>query len=797
MTYDAAGNLTNDTYTGLGNRTYDAENKIVSAWGGNNQAQLYNYDASGQRIKRTVDGVEIWQIYGFGGELLAEYPANGAPASPQKEYGYRNGQLLVTLDSASGVNGYSYRRAITIDHTKVPNTDRSNFPILISGTYSYLATVANGGNVQNASGYDVIFTSDSGCATKLDHEVETYSASTGAVNYWVKVPTVSHTSDTTIYLCYGNSSITTDQSNKSGVWDANYKGVWHLSNGTTLNASDSTTNGNNGTISGATATAGHNDGGASLNGTSDHIQVKAGKVDTSTSSGTVSAWVKISALDSNGVVLGYGGAAASGGALWGLYIRQVSGSYYFAVAARTTNGGAYNTVKGGTALAAGTWYYVTYSTNGSTWKIRVNGATAEMLTNVLGTNTGDWIGDIAPGTPDKSELGAIYCEGAYSSVNFWHGLLDEVRLSNVERSDDWVTTEYNNQSSPATFYTIGGSAGTSATSVHWLITDHLGTPRMILDQTGTQANVKRHDYLPFGEELFAPAAGRTAALGYTSGDGVRQQFTGKERDVETGLDYFGARYYASAQGRFTSIDPMLPNKPHLVNPQRWNLYSYTANNPLMRLDPDGRNWFDIDGKWEWHKGSKYTDSEGHKYKSNYTHLLVFQKTGTNAEGAATGTLYLYKQNKLIAWPSTAFSGGHGLTIIPNGTYTINLTIAKETHGDSSVLKPGNPAHPEEGRELRQVYGLQEIPDPIYDEAGNGLNGRWEWGSRRAALNEPNANMPVEYRGNYLHGKERPGDYTHGCICDRSEQTLDALMLLNSREVPTVPVWVTNSFKPPE
>ena len=77
--------------------------------------------------------------------------------------------------------GYAYRRTITIDHTKIPNTDQSNFPLLISGTYSYLATVANGGNVQNANGYDVIFTSDLGCATKLDHEVQSYSAVSGSI----------------------------------------------------------------------------------------------------------------------------------------------------------------------------------------------------------------------------------------------------------------------------------------------------------------------------------------------------------------------------------------------------------------------------------------------------------------------------------------------------------------------------------------------------------------------------------------------------------------------------------------
>src|SRR6185369_15561864 len=79
-----------------------------------------------------------------------------------------------------------------------------------------------------------------------------------------------------------------------------------------------------------------------------------------------------------------------------------------------------------------------------------------------------------------------------------------------------------------------------AGNINWLVTDHLGTPRMIIDQTGNLANVKRHDYLPFGEELFQPAGGRSVTLGYASGDGVRQQFPQHERDVETGLDFMQA-----------------------------------------------------------------------------------------------------------------------------------------------------------------------------------------------------------------------------------------------------------------
>ena len=150
------------------------------------------------------------------------------------------------------------------------------------------------------------------------------------------------------------------------------------------------------------------------------------------------------------------------------------------------------------------------------------------------------------------------------------------------------------------------SDGTSsAGSIHWLVTDHLGTPRMVLDQTGELANMTRHDYLPFGEELFAPTGGRSVAQGYSGSDGIRQQFTSKERDVETGLDYFAARYYSGNQGRFTGVDAYDINierqrtsdpeeadarfREYLQEAQHWNRYSYALNNPLKYVDPDGLN----------------------------------------------------------------------------------------------------------------------------------------------------------------------------------------------------------------
>ena len=78
-----------------------------------------------------------------------------------------------------------------------------------------------------------------------------------------------------------------------------------------------------------------------------------------------------------------------------------------------------------------------------------------------------------------------------------------------------------------------------------------------------------------------------ASQGYTFSDGLRQKFTSKERDNETELDYFLARYYSSTQGRFTGVDPLLSSaKTH--RPESWNRYSYCYNNPLRYVDPDGQ-----------------------------------------------------------------------------------------------------------------------------------------------------------------------------------------------------------------
>jgi RHS repeat-associated protein len=101
-------------------------------------------------------------------------------------------------------------------------------------------------------------------------------------------------------------------------------------------------------------------------------------------------------------------------------------------------------------------------------------------------------------------------------------------------------------------------------------TDAIGSVRMITDASGQV--IARYDYLPFGEAWTPPPESDV------------RQFAGKERDAETGLDYFGARYYSSAYGRFTSPDSAAPS---LTNPQTFNRYRYAVNNPLHYIDREG------------------------------------------------------------------------------------------------------------------------------------------------------------------------------------------------------------------
>lgn len=119
----------------------------------------------------------------------------------------------------------------------------------------------------------------------------------------------------------------------------------------------------------------------------------------------------------------------------------------------------------------------------------------------------------------------------------------------------------------------------TAQAVEYYHLDALGSVRAVTNQAGVV--IERHDFYAYGEEC------TTAPCGAQPGTNTKK-FTGKERDFETGLDYFGARYHRANVGRFTTIDPVYTWRENLLDSQRWNRYSYARNNPLRYTDPDGR-----------------------------------------------------------------------------------------------------------------------------------------------------------------------------------------------------------------
>src|SRR5207302_1708221 len=111
-------------------------------------------------------------------------------------------------------------------------------------------------------------------------------------------------------------------------------------------------------------------------------------------------------------------------------------------------------------------------------------------------------------------------------------------------------------------------------AVSYYFSDHLGSSSVITDASGTIKT--EYEYYPYGGERQIIA-----------GDPNHYKFTGKERDAETGLDYFGARYYGSNLGRFLTPDWSSKPSPvpyaELSDPQSLNLYSYVRNSPIVRF----------------------------------------------------------------------------------------------------------------------------------------------------------------------------------------------------------------------
>jgi RHS repeat-associated protein len=163
----------------------------------------------------------------------------------------------------------------------------------------------------------------------------------------------------------------------------------------------------------------------------------------------------------------------------------------------------------------------------------------------------------------------------------------------VMKTQGLATTTYVYDASGQLAAEYSAQPNQSPCATCYLTADHLGSTRMMTDASGAVKSL--HDYLPFGEEVPASIGGRSGTYYPAStlaiNDGTTQKFTSKERDAESLLDYFGARYFSGAQGRWTTPDWSAKPEPvpyaDLKDPQSLNLYAYVKNNPMKNRDLDG------------------------------------------------------------------------------------------------------------------------------------------------------------------------------------------------------------------
>lgn len=350
--------------------------------------------------------------------------------------------------------GYTYAKQITIPSSSVAGgADLTDFPVLISFTDANLRATANGGHVTNSNGYDIVFTS-SDCLTLLDHQIESYTPTNGQYIAWVRVPLLSASANTVIQMYYGNSGVFTNTST-TGVWDSHYKGVWHF-NGS---VADYTVNGNNLTDnSTGTRASGQIGQGRDLDNSVDVTSDLAGQylrlgngVFSGISSFTFEGWVFLDRRGTNWErIFDFGQSTVVN-----FFLCPTTGTGGPApTRARITVNNAAN--EQGPVSAnltnTGSWIHwvVILDNAASTMSVYRNGAFLMSANGVTVTPQ-----NLEPSTAN------YFGRSQYAADHYIDAGFDEFRISSVARTAGWVTTSYNNQFSPATFYTVSAEAASS------------------------------------------------------------------------------------------------------------------------------------------------------------------------------------------------------------------------------------------------------------------------------------------------------------------------------------------------
>ena len=339
-------------------------------------------------------------------------------------------------------SGWGYRKLITVSSSRVSGgANLTSFPILVSRIDLDWRTTGSGGHVGQADGGDILFTLVDG-TTKIDHEIESYTAASGALVAWVEIPTLSASSNTQIYIYYGNAS-SADQWNPTGTWNSSYESVWHLHS----DFADSTINNHDGTNVGSTNTAGIVGDGQSFDG-NDYINTNYSSNYGSNVSFTWEGWFNVGGISASNDIMGIEDRGGGDNSEIRFALREnASGSNpvdAYDTWIRPDSGTSYNGVPS-ISPSSGNWHYAVLQRDGSTARVYLDGG--QVTSGAVGTN--------ALNFPVTLILGAQWQTDSSGLRNYLVGKVDEIRTSRTARSSGWITTTYNNLSSPSTFYSLG------------------------------------------------------------------------------------------------------------------------------------------------------------------------------------------------------------------------------------------------------------------------------------------------------------------------------------------------------
>jgi cysteine-rich repeat protein len=339
-----------------------------------------------------------------------------------------------------------------------------DYPVLISITDANLATMANGGHVTDAAGADIVFrgedttTCGGPSSCQLAHEIESYNPMTGAILAWVRVPalkTQTNAASTSINVVYGNQAITTSTQQRTSVWDTNFKGVWHLNQSAAGPMTDSTSNGNDGTAVSLTQAAAQMGSGVGTDGATSYMDFSAGtSLNSPAGAGfTYSTWIKVPVAETTGSILSSRSSTDGGNVVIDFNVGMDGGAMpqpgKLMALVRDSSSGAYSEVVSPTSINDNAWHYVTLTRSSSTIQVYID-------TTSQGTNS---MGTLNTFTTNLRGLGreGRWVQDSYTMASniYLQATFDELRYSSAVRDLDWITTDFNAQSAPATFITVG------------------------------------------------------------------------------------------------------------------------------------------------------------------------------------------------------------------------------------------------------------------------------------------------------------------------------------------------------